>query len=292
VGRQEERKTPLKVKFAEFETYLGLNKMDNSINADSTGKLRAHALPILASVDYELLLVTSSRNEEVKKDIEYTDFFESFSGNVLRQPRLNKPNSSEAILSDRVKKFMTEAQIDYRKFFRANELDLLPRIMKSISQEIQPILVNDLRNRIAAVKHRSVQLKRYGLQADDEDFNAIGDILETIDYTDDPKSLAISNTYIEVQENAQKRRDLISNRLEELEKIMSEFLTGKTIRVDFQVGLEIITSTGSTIRENQLSSGEYNFLYMMGSALLCQRIGSIIAIDERSYPRMLLGKES
>jgi hypothetical protein len=48
---------------------------------------------------------------------------------------------------------------------------------------------------------------------------------------------------------------------------------------DPKLGLRIEAVTGP-LSETDLSSGEYHFLYMMVSALLSHRSGSIIAIDE------------
>lgn len=60
---------------------------------------------------------------------------------------------------------------------------------------------------------------------------------------------------------------------------MEEFLIDKSIIIDVNNGLSI-RSRNQVLEEDDLSSGEYHFLYMMVSALLCRRLGSIIAIDE------------
>jgi hypothetical protein len=72
---------------------------------------------------------------------------------------------------------------------------------------------------------------------------------------------------------------LIANRLVQFENIMDEFLVGKSVKINSRDGLSIIGTSG-TLTERNLSSGEFHFLYMMVAALLCQRTGTIIAIDE------------
>jgi predicted ATPase len=82
-----------------------------------------------------------------------------------------------------------------------------------------------------------------------------------------------------MQQNRSQTRELIADRLIGFENIMDDFLVGKSVRVDGKTGLRIEAPTGN-LSEIDLSSGEYHFLYMMVTALLCFRSGSIIAIDE------------
>lgn len=121
-------------------------------------------------------------------------------------------------------------------------------------------------------------MKRYGLQIDDTDLRSIERVLER---TSDEQADAfpIIATYVEAEETRNSARNLISKRLVEFEAIMDDFMIGKRIRLDARNGIRILTDEGA-LTEDDLSSGEYHFLYMMVSALLCERVGSIIAIDE------------
>jgi predicted ATPase len=91
---------------------------------------------------------------------------------------------------------------------------------------------------------------------------------------------AALEAYVEMLESQNDALSRIATRLLRFEAIMDEFLIGKTVRVDAERGLKIETKPGDEIKEIQLSSGEYYFLYMMVIALVSHRFGSIIAVDE------------
>src|SRR5262249_23014664 len=104
-------------------------------------------------------------------------------------------------------------------------------------------------------------------------------LLSHQDQFNDDAALAVFEAYVEMQESKDKSRDLIANRLISFEMLLADFLVGKTVRLSSASGLEIKSSVG-LLKETDLSSGEYHFLYMMVAALVCLRTGSIIAIDE------------
>ncbi len=118
-----------------------------------------------------------------------------------------------------------------------------------------------------------------GLETDESDLDTLISLLSDKTKFNDNPSLAVLEAYVEMQENRHQTRQLIANRLASFEAIMADFLLGKTVHINANVGLEILSPTGP-LREVDLSSGEYHFLYMMVAALLCLRTGSIIAIDE------------
>lgn len=183
-------------------------------------------------------------------------------------------------LASRVLKFMQEAQVNYRRFFTAIDLELLPRILKRITEKPDAIDAFSLTSRVNAVKNQAQEMQRLGLQVDEADLNTLMSFLIDPTHNQNIQSLSMIDAYVEMQESRQKARDLIAKRLLEFEEIMKEFLVGKSVLVDAQRGLRIIAEGGKTLKETDLSSGEYHFLYMMVTALLCERTGSIIAIDE------------
>jgi predicted ATPase len=121
-------------------------------------------------------------------------------------------------------------------------------------------------------------MARIGLQTDEADLDTLAALLSDKRYNDNA-SLAVLGTYVAMQEARNQTRELIVKRLLSFETIMADFLVGKTVQVDPKMGLRIEAVTGQ-LNETDLSSGEYHFLYMMVSALLSHRTGSIIAIDE------------
>jgi hypothetical protein len=181
-------------------------------------------------------------------------------------------------LSLMVRDFIREAQINYRRYFPS--VDLLPRILQGLSSAKQELTSkHQLAEQVSQLKARSVVLSGFGLQADQADLNSLEKFLAEDDQYNDSASLAVLDAYVEVQKNRSQTQELIVSRLKAFEDIMDEFLVGKQVRVDGRTGLRIITNIGP-LEETQLSSGEYHFLYMMVTALLCYRSGSIIAIDE------------
>jgi len=122
-------------------------------------------------------------------------------------------------------------------------------------------------------------MKRFSLQTDDADLQTLIDLISG-SHANNPHALSVIETYVEMQENRNKARELIATRLLGFEKIVDDFLSGKSVRIDARVGLRIETQGKSELKETELSSGDYHFLYVMVAALLCQRIGSVIAIDE------------
>jgi predicted ATPase len=75
-------------------------------------------------------------------------------------------------------------------------------------------------------------------------------------------------------------RKLVIDRLLTFEQIMAEFLDDKSVIVGDADGLRIEAADKSRLSEGQLSSGEYHLLYLMVSALVAKRRGTVIAIDE------------
>lgn len=185
---------------------------------------------------------------------------------------------SKAPLANRVKSFIRDAQVNYRRFFSADDLSLLPRILERFKSSYETTDRSELLERVKAVQSRFSLMKRFGLQTDDADVSALTNLLRDDAYQE-AHSLTLLETYVEMQESQNKARELIAERLESFENIMDEFLVGKSIRIDARNGLTI-TTPDAILEEADLSSGEYHFLYMMVSALLCHRSGSIIAIDE------------
>jgi ABC-type cobalamin/Fe3+-siderophores transport system ATPase subunit len=270
VVRRKDDILPLRVSFGSASALLAMDGNSGPEQIPNIMKLRELALPVLRTVQFELLAV----------DRAYTDIIDRDMREDPRR-RIERPDRrEERLLAYRIRRFMAEAQLDYRKFFRANELDLLPRILDSIQHSSSSVDIDNLTSRIGSIKAALPTMKRYGLQTDEESLTVLENLIGNGSYQYDQRSIAIINTYLETQESVHKSRELIARRLVQFEEIMDEFLVGKTVKLDARLGLVIVTSDGKRLEEKSLSSGEYHFLYMMVAALLCQRVGSIIAIDE------------
>jgi energy-coupling factor transporter ATP-binding protein EcfA2 len=267
-----EETTPLLVKFRDLSARLPKQQGDYRVcDEEPVDKFRAVAKPVVDTVSFELLDIHRSIALGQETD-DSSYYFDPASGETRRR-------SAGPSLSDRVRLFVREAQVNYRQFFVADQLELLPRILKRLSTAGKQTSKEELANKVAEIATRSSKFSRLGLQTDAADLKSLRNLLsDKKDFTD-PASLAVFDAYVEMQQNRAETKELIADRLLGFEGIMDDFLSGKQVRVDGRRGLVIETPLGA-LTETQLSSGEYHFLYMMVTALLCYRTGSIIAIDE------------
>lgn len=278
---------PLLVQFNDKAAELSKDKVNYSPQQNEAIALfRKTASPILKNVRFQLLDIHRSaalRQAKITEEpgIVGGNTWTTIAAVPVRVEGLHidhrRPDLSME-LSRLILEFIREAQVNYRKFFVADQLELLPRILSSLTGTLSE-QQSELAARVAAIKERSSIMTRFGLQTDDTDLDTLTTLLSNNSQYSDNASLAVLATYVSMQETRNQTRELIMKRLLNFEAIMEDFLVGKTVRVDPTLGLRIEAPTGP-LKETDLSSGEYHFLYMMVSALLSHRTGSIIAIDE------------
>lgn len=259
---------PLEVEFGEHKVKLLRNRTAGRYNPEhdrAIGLFRSFALPIVRSVEYRFLPVDRSSYQRDREKI-------------IERGRDHQAKYV-ASLSEQVARFLSVAQIDYRRFFRDEELGVIPRLLHRMQGPQLTKSRDELLSRIDNLKKKQPLMIRYGLHFDYDVINAIESLI-TQDNEFGDSQLILLETYVEMQEGAQRAKDLITRRLQEFDNIMADFLFEKAIRIDAAKGLSIVSSAGQDLSEEDLSSGEYHFLYMMVAALLCQRTGSVIAIDE------------
>jgi len=270
---------PLDVRFGFYQALLhgDKSKADYSVAQQAAiDVFRQAATPILGQLNIELLDIHRSFALRTPELAAWKARYDVERNVVYRSPA--EPPDEQDSLSSRVRNFVREAQVNYRKFFAADELELLPRILERFDSPQGTSTPPELLARIRAVQAGLESMKRFGLQSDDADLKALSDVLLS-NRQFNTQSLTLIEAYVEQQENRAKARELIANRLLGFESIMDDFLVHKTVRIDARSGLQIKADEGP-LKETQLSSGEYHFLYMMVAALLCQRSGTLIAIDE------------
>lgn len=236
---------------------------------ESISIFRNEALPQLKKIDFELITI----NRSLSLDDTSSGFIIDPKTNEMRARRKQKD------LARKVNDFLRDAQLNYRRFFQAGNLELLPRILKRFQNLNDENSTDSLLKRVRDIRERSDEITRFGLQTDDAELKTLEDFLLDPQYNQEAHAQSLLASYVEVHENRKEARDLIVVRLSQFEKIMDEFLVGKQVRINSKNGLEI-TGRKGPIGERDLSSGEYHFLYMMVSALLCERAGTILAIDE------------
>lgn len=285
----DNRDFPLLARFNDNSAMLSKNKQGYSPKqSQEISIFRQAALPILQNIRFKLIDIHRSlalrqptTEDSVLRGLTaYSDDMVTYTtarGQVHAERQ--KLEASKA-LSKLVLNFIREAQVNYRRFFVADQLELLPRILSSLTGTSQvSARQSELAARVAEIKSRSPTMARIGLQTDEADLDTLADLLSYNSKYKDNASIAVLGTYVAMQEARNQTRELIANRLLNFESIMDDFLVGKTVRVDPKLGLRIEGATG-LLQETDLSSGEYHFLYMMVSALLSHRSGSVIAIDE------------
>jgi predicted ATPase len=277
---------PLRVRHDDHTADLAQDRRSPNYNPKQDRErknFREISLPKVNNVHYELLDIHRSRAPR-REDSEISAHFLSAGTVLARHDALLGTGFNDSIieihssLGKKVRNFIREAQVNYRKYFESEQLDLLSGILGRLNKN-SGSGKDDLCEIIKRIKEKSPELKRMGVHTDEQDLDNLMNVLSLKNEYDDNASLAVLEAYVEMQVNKDLTRNLIVARLENFESIMAKFFVGKTVKIDKHEGLRIESPTGP-LKETDLSSGEYHFLYMMVSALLCLRSGSIIAIDE------------
>ncbi|GAA0384439.1 hypothetical protein GCM10009093_09220 [Brevundimonas terrae] len=180
-------------------------------------------------------------------------------------------------LSLLVSKFIANAQIDYRRFFEDNTNYLLSKLTDSILNEYDQFSKEVIVSSIMDIKFRYNKMDRYRLYYDSNSDDLLKIINKT--YMNVDRTMSMIYPYVALEEERLRRAEFIISRLSEFEAIMNDFMPDKSISLNSEDGI-LIRRGDALIREDDLSSGEYHFLYMMVSALICESEGTIIAIDE------------
>lgn len=282
--------TSLTVGFNEVSANLNIKKGGAATEEDNDAveAFRKIAGPVLKQVSFEKLDIHRSialrdRDQERSDYEEYVDddgqrlVIKKNTVGKLRRARLDK-----STLSIKVKNFVREAQVDYKKYFSSEVPELFPRIFSKL-QKISDSTVtpHDLIIRLNNIKDSEKDMVRFGLAMNIADIDKLLNLLRTEDVTSQSDAaIAALDAYVETLESKHEERQLIASRLKNFEKLIDEFFEGKTVLIDYDKGLSILTASGKEISEIQLSSGEYHLLYMMVTALVSTRTGTAIAIDE------------
>ncbi len=203
-----------------------------------------------------------------------------------RRRRVSNPKARKyertGDLAARVQRFVREAQVNYRHYFSSTEPDLFPRILQRLTDS-QPnqVRAEDLLKRLRRIREQDQHARKLGLATEQWDYEQLARFLEEQRASADiTHALTVLSAYVETLESGAAERELLANRLQTFESLMSEFLEDKEVMIHPRQGFAIVTSRGEELHESQLSSGEYHLLYLMVSALVTQRRGTVIAIDE------------
>ena len=195
---------------------------------------------------------------------------------VGQRRRIKEPD-----LADRIRQFIANAQVNYRRFFQSNEPDFLSAIIQRLQQHAQPNpTIDQLLERLAAVREQEQAYARLGVERSQWDFDLARSYLAELTEPTAREGLSVMTAAAEVLESRAREQQLLAERLLTFERIVNGYFRDKTIKVGPRKGLDITTPSGEHLTEEVLSSGEYHLLYLMVAALTTQRRGTVLAIDE------------
>ena len=185
-------------------------------------------------------------------------------------------------LAERVKRFIAEAQVDAARFFRGRDPNLFERIFGALQKDELPEYSPDvLLKTLRRIRREDAISARLGLTADPWNQKQLTGFLRGLDKSPRGRqALLVLGAYVESLEARADLRRLVVDRLLRFERIMADFLMDKKVSTGRQDGLRIEAADGTALSERQLSSGEFHLLYLMVSALVAKRRGTVIAIDE------------
>jgi energy-coupling factor transporter ATP-binding protein EcfA2 len=222
-----------------------------------------------------------AREQEKERRENHAEIY--FDGTVYTKDMPNRPQQHNILLLDRIRRFIRDAQLNYRRYFSSRSPNLFPKILESLTEKsMRDYSATDLIDRINVLMEQDNVSDQYGLYKELWNPDKLKRILLLRGQkAPDMHALTVANTYIEFLESRASERLLLVNRLQTFEKSANEFLKNKSIAIHMRHGLRIIEmKQGSEIEEARLSSGEYHLLYLLVTAVTTQRRGTVIAIDE------------
>jgi predicted ATPase len=187
-------------------------------------------------------------------------------------------------LAEKVGRFINDAQVNHRRFFASSGTDLFAQILEKLTGKTDSKLeVKALLERLTNIEKQDRHFKNFGIEVDNWNLHSIqGQMEQTATSPAKDQAVVALGAFVEMLEARTAERALLANRLEIFIRVIGEFFHDKTISVSPRTGLVIKTNPPEkrTLKEYQLSTGEYHLLYLMVAALVTQRRGTVLAIDE------------
>jgi energy-coupling factor transporter ATP-binding protein EcfA2 len=195
--------------------------------------------------------------------------------------RAGPPEERPMSLEQRVRRFITDAQVNYRQYF-LTEFDLFARVLAVIEEEDVPEFdAKELLERAQRIRRIDQVQRRYGLQTTSWNYDQVADLLRREESRPGRQrhwALAALAAYLEGIEGRVNERALITQRLGTFESEIAELMPDKKVTVG-RSGLTVRVGN-QELKEPQLSTGEFHLLYLLVAALTARRRGTLIAIDE------------
>ena len=280
---QDTSGAPLQVQFGDFGVLLNPEQPGALDSTDDrpVEEFRQNFFKATEKISFEYIHTWRAAPWPLPDDeqLAYDQFLRSYgrsSGSPRRRPRRPKP-----YLADRVSRFIAEAQVNYRRFFRSNEPDFLSAMIQRLQAGTQPeTTASNLLDRLLAVREQEDSYERLGVERDQWDFDLARSFLEQLSDPASTEGLSVMTAAAEVLETRAREQKLVAERLLTFEQTMNSYFRDKQIRVEPRRGFSITSVSGEPLLEDSLGSGEYHLLYLMVAALTTQRRGTVLAIDE------------
>ncbi|WP_428116588.1 AAA family ATPase [Candidatus Poriferisodalis sp.] len=281
---QDAPAAPLQVEFGEFCLQLHPKQSGplEPTDAKVVDEFRQTFFAVTQKISFEYIHTWRQTPSGFLDEEQYErDLFIDHYAHSVRSPsrrRLKHPGSH---LADRVAKFIAEAQVDYRRFFRSNEPDFLSAIIQRLQAGTRPeTTASNLLNRLSTVRGQEDAYERLGVERDRWDFDLARSFLEQLSDPASTEGLSVMTAAAEVLETRAREQKLLAERLLTFERTMNSYFRDKEIKVEPRKGFSITNVSGENLSEDSLGSGEYHLLYLMVAALTTQRRGTVLAIDE------------
>lgn len=265
----------LRVEFGDLSVQLHPERpgAKNEKDEDAVSRFRETFFEATKSITFTFLPDARSMRESETENGRRREY-ELLHGVRLRD---DYPRQQEQVLANQVRDFVRNAQLDSPAFFKSNGPDMFQRIIDDLTTSTdEPVSRGQVEEQLKQIHLLETTQSRFGLTIDDWDFDRLVSLLQG----EDERTLTVIATYAEFLLARAESRQFLADRLATFEEVMTDFLRDKQISVHVRRGLEITTKTGAQLEEHQLSSGEYQLLYLMVAALTTRRRGTVIAIDE------------
>ena len=238
-----------------------------------TERLRQIQSPVELSDEQQHVLVSQEVGFSVQRE-RGSSIWTSTPRARQKNPKA-RPRRAVQNLAARVVHFIRDAQVNYRRFFSSSEPDLFPRIIERLTTREKPLFnPSDLKTRLKKIYDQDEATNRFGIEPDYWDYEQLLTQLASITRSEAvarEQALTVLGTYVEQLESRAAERALVADRLFTFERLLSEFLIGKTVSIDPKNGLMITTHRGEKLEEHQLSSGEFHFLFLITAVRLTER---------------------
>lgn len=275
---QDDLGQPLQVRFGDCEAVL---HPDHPGALEPSGVREVHQfreafLVATQKISFEYIHTWRLTPPEDEIDPELLPVYRSDRRRDARRRRRRSPS-----LAERVARFIADAQVNYRRFFRSNEPDFLSAIIEQLKAGTQPDTTPEqLILRLTQIRSQEDAHERLGVERTHWDFKLARSYLEQMQNLTGVEGLSVMTAATEVLESRAREQELVAERLLTFERTINSYFRDKKIHVEPRKGFVISRHSDEQLSEESLSSGEYHLLYLMVSALTTQRRGTVLAIDE------------